>query len=546
MKQFFKFVFASMLGFILATLFVFIISFVFFAAVISGLESKTPEIKANSVLHMTFTEPVIERSSNNPFKNLEFFPFASKSKLGLNDILNNLDKAAKDDNIKGIFLDLSDVNSGTSALKEIRDAMLVFKNSGKFIIAYGDFYSQGAYYLASVADEIYLNPIGLLEFKGLAATVTFFKGTLDKLEIEPQVIKHGKYKSAAESFVEKEMSPESKEQIAAIVDDIYDTFLNDISKSRNIEVGELRNIADQLLLQVTDDAVKYRFVDGLKYYDEILAILKERSGIDADKELQLAEMIKYTDVPKKHEDGISRDRIAVIYAIGNIVDGEDDDDEIIASKNVAKTIREAREDENVKAIVLRVNSPGGSAIASDVILREIKLAKQSKPVVVSMSNVAASGGYYISCAADVIVAQPNTITGSIGVIGLLMNGKKLLNNKLGVTLDTYKTGSYADIGSFGRPVTEYERKVILVMIDDIYQKFINHVAEGRNLDVAFVDSIAQGRVWSGIDAMQLGLVDTLGGVDVAINIAAQKAGLEKYRIKELPEQKDPFEVILKE
>ncbi|MGI8893945.1 MAG: signal peptide peptidase SppA [Bacteroidia bacterium] len=546
MKQFFKFVFASMLGFILATLFVFIISFVFFAAVISGLESKTPEIKANSVLHMTFTEPVIERSSNNPFKNLQFFPFASKSKLGLNDILNNLDKAAKDDNIKGIFLDLSDVNSGTSALKEIRDAMLVFKNSGKFIIAYGDFYSQGAYYLASVADEIYLNPIGLLEFKGLAATVTFFKGTLDKLEIEPQVIKHGKYKSAAESFVEKEMSPESKEQIAAIVDDIYDTFLNDISKSRNIEVGELRNIADQLLLQVTDDAVKYRFVDGLKYYDETLAILKERSGIDADKELQLAEMIKYTDVPKKREEGISRDRIAVIYAIGNIVDGEDDDDEIIASKNVAKTIREAREDENVKAIVLRVNSPGGSAIASDVILREIKLAKQSKPVVVSMSNVAASGGYYISCAADVIVAQPNTITGSIGVIGLLMNGKKLLNNKLGVTLDTYKTGSYADIGSFGRPVTEYERKVILVMIDDIYQKFINHVAEGRNLDVAFVDSIAQGRVWSGIDAMQLGLVDTLGGVDVAINIAAQKAGLEKYRIKELPEQKDPFEVILKE
>lgn len=546
MKQFFKFVFASMLGFVLAFFVFFIIGFIMIAAIVSGLESKAPQIKSNSVLHITFTEPVIERTSNNPFKNLQMFPFASKSKLGLNDILANLDKASKDDNIKGIFLDLSDINSGTSALKEIRDAMLIFKNSGKFIVAYGDYYSQGAYYLASVADEVYLNPIGQVEWKGLAATLTFFKGTLEKLEIEPQVIKHGKYKSAAESFVEKEMSPENREQIKAIVDDVYDSFLFDISASRNIEVAELKNIADQLLLQVTDDAVKYKFVDGVKYYDEILALLKEKSGIEEDEELQLAEMKKYTDVPKKREEGTGRDRIAVIYAQGNIVDGEDDDEEIIASKNVAKIIRDAREDDHVKAIVLRINSPGGSAIASDVILREVKLAKQKKPIVVSMSNVAASGGYYIACAADVIVAQPNTITGSIGVIGLLLNGKNMLNNKLGVTLDTYKTGSYSDIGSFGRQLTDYERKVILVMIDDIYQKFINHVAEGRNMDVAFVDSIGQGRVWSGADALQLGLVDTLGGLDVAINIAAQRAGIDKYRLKELPEQKDPLEMIMKE
>jgi protease IV len=546
MKQFFKFVFASMLGFILAFFVFFIIGFIIIAAVVSGLESKAPEIKSNSVLHVTFTEPVIERSSKNPFKNFQMFPFASRSKLGLNDILSNIDKAAKDDNIKGIFLDLSDINSGSSALKEMRDALQVFKNSGKFIVAYGDYYSQGAYYLASVADEVYLNPVGMVEFKGLTATLIFFKGTLDKLEIEPQVIKHGKYKSAAESFIEKEMSPENREQIAAIVDDIYDTFLADISTSRNIEIVQLRKVADQLLLQVTEDAMRYNFVDGLKFYDEILSILKEKSGTDEDKELQLAEMKKYTDVPRKKGEGVSRDRIAVIYAQGNIVDGEDDQEEIIASKNVAKLIRDVRNDDHVKAVVIRVNSPGGSAIASDVILREVKLTKLKKPVVVSMSDVAASGGYYISCAADVIVAQPNTITGSIGVIGLLLNGKKMLNNKLGVTLDTYKTGAYSDIGSFGRQITEYERKVILVMIDDIYQKFINHVAEGRNLDIAFVDSIGQGRVWSGADALRLGLVDTLGGIDVAINIAAQRAGIEKYRLKELPEQKDPFEMILKE
>lgn len=547
MKQFFKFVFASMLGFVLAFFVFFLIGLIVIGAIVSGLESKAPEIKKNSVLHVTFTEPVIERTSKNPFKNLQFFPLASKSKMGLNDILANIDKASKDDNIKGIFLDLSDINSGTSALKEIRDALVQFRNSGKFIVAYGDYYSQGAYYLASVADEIYLNPVGMLEFKGLAATLTFFKGTLEKLEIEPQVIKHGKYKSAAESFVEKQMSPENREQISAIVDDIYDSFLSDISISRNIEVAQLRNIADQLLIQVTDDAVKYKFVDGLKYYDEVLALLKEKSGTEENNDLELAEMKLYTDVPgKREEGGIAKDRIAVIYAMGSIVDGEDDDEEIIASKNVAKLIRDAREDENVKAIVLRVNSPGGSAIASDVILREVKLTKQQKPVVVSMSNVAASGGYYISCGADVIVAQPNTITGSIGVIGLMLNGQKLLNNKLGVTLDTYKTGSYADIGSFGRALTDYEEKVILVVIDDIYQKFINHVAEGRNLDIAFVDSIGQGRVWSGADALQLGLVDTLGGIDVAINIAAEKAGLDKYRLKELPEQKDPFEMIIKE
>lgn len=542
MKQFFKTVFASFIGTLLASVIFVILIFGIIGAIvaISGAE-KEVEVKENSILVVKFEGPITERSSKNPFQNLGAM-FSKEQAIGLDDILNNIEKAKEDENIKGIYMEITSVPAGIAMVEEIRNKLQEFKNTGKFIIAYSEYYSQAAYYLASIADKIYLNPQGAIDFKGLSAELMFFKNALAKLEVEPQIIRHGKFKSAIEPFILDKMSDENREQTMTYIGSIWNHMVDGISKSRNISAEELNKIADEMLLQKAEDAVKYKLADQLAYKDEILEILKEKTEAKAVDKINSVSIADYTNAkePKKKE--FSKDKIAVIYAVGEIESGEGDD-ENIGSERISKAIREARLDEKVKAIVLRVNSPGGSALASEVMWREVVLAKQAKPVIVSMGNVAASGGYYISCAADTIVAEPNTITGSIGVFGVLFNAQGFMNNKLGITFDTVKTNTHADIGSIYRPLTASERDIIQKSVEHVYDVFITRVADGRKLTKEQVDEIGQGRVWSGVDAKRIGLVDVLGGIETAIEIAAQKAGLENYKIVSLPKQKDPFEEL---
>jgi protease-4 len=436
------------------------------------------------------------------------------------------------------------LQAGSATTEEIRNGLLDFKKSGKFIYSYSEGYSQKAYYLASVADKIFLNPAGSLDFKGLAGQVMFLKGLLGKLEIEPQVIRHGKFKSAVEPLIMDKMSEANKEQTLSFISSMWNQMLKGISESRKISVEELITIADGLKISDPKDALALKMVDKLAYKDQVIDELMAKTGAKENKDLNLMTLGKYSDAPD-NEPKFSKDKIAVIYAIGSI-GGGDGDDQTIGSEKISKTIRKARLDENVKAIVLRVNSPGGSALASDVIWREMALAKIAKPVVVSMGDVAASGGYYIACGASKIIASPNTITGSIGVFGIVPNMQKFFNNKLGITFDEVKTNAYADYISGIRPMTESERKFLTRDIETIYATFIGHVAEGRGMTAAQVDSIGQGRVWSGADAKRIGLIDDFGGLDFAIKTAAKLAKLEKYRITELPEQKDPFTMIMEE
>lgn len=542
MKQFFKTVFASLLGTLLASvIFVFlIIGLIGAIAAISGSE-KEVEVKENSILVVKFEGPITDRSSKNPFKNLGAM-FSKEEAIGLDDILNNIEKAKDDENIKGIYMEINSVPAGIAMVEEIRTKLLEFKNTGKFILAYSEYYTQGAYYLASVADKIYLNPQGAIDFKGLSAELMFFKNALAKLEIEPQIIRHGKFKSAIEPFILEKMSDENREQTMTYIGSIWNHMVEEISKSRNISAEELNKIADEMLLQKAEDAVKYKFADQLAYKDEILEILKEKTEAKAVDKINSVSIADYTNAIDKKKKDFTKDKIAVIYAVGEI-DGGEGDDEKIGSERISKAIREARLDEKVKAIVLRVNSPGGSALASEVMWREVVLAKQVKPVIVSMGNVAASGGYYISCAADTIVAEPNTITGSIGVFGVLFNAQGFMNNKIGITFDTVKTNMHADFGSINRPLMASERDIIQKSVEHVYDVFITRVAEGRNLTKEQVDEIGQGRVWSGVDAKRIGLVDVLGGLETAIEIAAQKAGLENYKLLSLPKQKDPLEEL---
>lgn len=532
--------FASMLGVVL--LFV-IIFFALMGIISMSMQKEKVTLKEKSILRINFSMPIKDRSSDNPFENLDITSFKTSTQPGLIDMVREIENAASDKNISGIFIDVAQVRSGYASLEELRNALIEFKKSKKFIIAYAEYYSAGAYYLASTADKIYMHPEGLIDFKGQAAQLMFIKGTLDKLEIEPQVIRHGKFKSAVEPYILDKMSDENRQQIGTLINDLWNNMLNQIAASRSIEPSELEIIADSFASQNAKRSLELKLIDGIAYYDEVDKVLHEKSGTAGSDKLNFISLKKYKDAPDADEKKYTKDKIAVIYAQGDIVDGKGEDDEV-GSEPVAEAIRKARLDKNVKAIVLRINSPGGSAMASDVIWRETVLAKKEKPFIVSMGDLAASGGYYVSCAADTIVAQPGTITGSIGVFGLILNYKNLLNNKLGITFDTYKTGPYSDLGTPTRPLTAAERNIIQNMIEEIYGTFIKHVSEGRNISVADVDSIGQGRVWSAISAKQLKLVDVFGGLNDAIKIAAKKAGLDNYKLRELPEQKEPLEKLL--
>ena len=545
MKQFFKFMFASMLGTILTLGVVFLLLIGIIVSAVSFSSKEEVIVSENTILHIKLEGMVTDRSFDNPIQGFDFNAMKNKYEPGLNEILTNLKKAKTDPNIKGIYLDLGDVPAGISLLEEIRNGLLDFKKSGKFIYSYSEMYSQKAYYLASISDKIYLNKEGGIDFHGLAAEIMFFKGLLQKLDVDVQIIRHGKFKSAIEPFMLDKMSDANREQTRMFVGSIWNHIVNNISVSRKIDVAQLQNIADSMLVQTAEDAVKYKFVDQLVYKDEMIDALKSKLGIETKDEIQYVTLSKYKDA-KTVDSKIkfSKNKIAIVYAVGAIEGGEGDD-LTIGSERISEAIRQARNDSNVKAIVLRVNSPGGDALASEVIWREVALAKKTKPIVVSMGDYAASGGYYIACAANKIIASPTTITGSIGVFGMIPNLQKLFNNKLGITIDTVMTNKNAISISGNRPLSSYQEKVIQNQIERIYATFIGHVADGRKMTVSQVDSIGQGRVWSGFDAKRIGLIDDFGGMDKAIEEAVKLAKLSEYKVIEYPIQKDFFQQIIK-
>jgi len=544
MKQFFKFVLATIVGLIITTIIICVIGFII---VLSAGDDKGVHVDANSVLHITFNKSIPERTPYNPFKDIPFLGLDENTDIGLNDILADIKKAKTDDNIKGIFLDESYVESQQATVEEIRNALIDFKKSGKFVIAYAEVYTQSFYYLASVADKVYINPKGIFEFKGFSSQITFLKGALDKLGIEAQIIKVGTYKSAVEPLFLTKLSDANRMQVTSYLGSLYDHFLTNIGKSRNISKDSLFNYANNLTIQYSEDALKYRLVDGLKYKDEILDELKARTGTDKKANVASVELGDYAksdddDDNKDEKKSSSGSRIAIIYASGEITGGNGDDN-TIGSENISAAIRKARLDNKIKAIVLRVNSPGGSSLASDVIWREVMLTKKAKPIIVSMGDLAASGGYYISCAADSIFAEPNTITGSIGIFAILPNMQKLFNDKLGITFDGVTTGKYADLGDISRPLTADERAILQNQVNHGYDDFTKAVAAGRHKTQAYINSIGQGRVWTGEQAIKIGLVDRLGNINDAIASASKMAKLKEYKIVEYPEQKSKLDKL---
>jgi protease-4 len=535
MRSFFKIFFAMLLAFI-----VFAIIGGIMLAIMVG-KAVSPEavtISPNGVLVLETSQAYSEKEILNPLASV--LHQGPKSSPGLYDVVRLIRHAETDDNIKGIYLKADNNANGFATNEEIRNALLRFKQSGKFIYAYGEVMDQKSYYMASLADKVYVHPKGGLEFSGFFTQLTFLKGTLEKLEIQPQIFYDGRFKSATEPLRETQMTVANRIQTNAYLGELYANFLKNIGASRKIDTATLHRYANEGLIQEATDAVKYKLVDGLKYNDQVMDEIKSRLALEGDKNINFVSLSDYesaTDVTTgKGEDS----KIALIYAEGDIVGGDTEKETSISSGYFLKLIRKARQDKDIKAIVFRVNSPGGSALASESIWRELILAKKSKPVVVSMGDYAASGGYYISCMADSVFAQPNTLTGSIGVFAVLPNLQGFFKNKLGVTFDGVKTAQYADLGNTSRPLTEIEKKFIQNSVDSIYSTFKGRVVEGRKLSGAIVDSIAQGRVWSGVQAKQLGLVDRIGGIDDALKCAAKLAKISSYRLKEYPEAQPPF------
>lgn len=543
MKRFFKYLLTIFLGSLISCALLFLIFIITISALAS--KSKKPiELKSNSVYLMKLDRPIQERAPENIFNYLDIFPEAQTATLGLNDIIENIEKAKHDSHIKGIVLNLSYIQAGMATTSAIRNALENFKASGKFIIAYGDYYDKKAYLLASVADKVYMNPMGVLEFMGIKSEISFFKGLFDKLEIEPTVFRVGKFKSYGERYDSKKLSPENKKQIDTYVNGIWQTMLNEISISRGISIENLNTIASNMDTDIPEKTVTNKLIDSLVYWDQVVDIIKTECNISLTSKLHLLSHKNLTSVPeiRKHR-GFVKEKIAVVYAWGNVQMGKGDEGNIGADR-IAKTIRKARKDSSVKAVVLRVNSGGGSALASEIIWREMDLTSKVKPVVASMGDVAASGGYYILAPAQYVMANPYTITGSIGVIGILYNAQDFFNNKLGITHEVVKTNPHADFGSVFRPMEAAEQKSMNNMLSVIYHSFVGHVADARNMTFNDVNEIAQGRVWLANDALNNNLIDGLGNLNDAIAKAAELAEIEKYRVVEWPHMKEPLENLL--
>lgn len=530
MKQFLKFTLATIVGIFLATV---IGSFIFFGILnsIASSANKPVKLEANSVYELKMEGMLVDRSEDDPFSAAmqEVFGQSSMNVIGLDDVLANIEKAKNDPNILGIYLKGGILQGGFASMKEIRDALIDFKTSDKFIIAYADTYTQSNYYLASVADKVLVNPYGVVDFKGISAEVLFLKNTLDKIGVEMQIVKVGTYKSAVEPFINTSMSDANREQVTAYTSSLWSTMLDGISASRGISKEQLNSYADEMMmLQQSEKLVQYKLADSLVYIDEVEGILKSYAS-----DYKLVKHSNLSKVPDNKK--FSKSKIGVIYAVGGIDDPMGSDG--IVSDKLVETIDKAAKDETVKAVVLRVSSPGGSAYGSEQIWRALMKLKEKKPLVVSMGDYAASGGYYIACMADTIVAQPNTITGSIGIFGMIPNIEGL-NNKLGLKYDGVKTNKMSDAIGINRAFRPEERALMQNYINSGYELFVKRCADGRGMSVDAIQAIAEGRVWTGEAALNNGLVDVLGGIDEAVNIAAEMVDLTEYQIREFPAKED--------
>lgn len=544
MVKFLKYTLATFAGGIVAAIVLFFLGFAILMGIAASGE-KEVKIKENTILLLELDGPIVERTADDPFAEAFAEVTGGQVPQGLNKILSNIKKAKRDENISGIVLESGLMSAGYATIEEIRNALIDFKESGKFIYCFAPIYTQKAYYLASVADKVYLNPGGMLEFKGLFSQRMFFKGTLEKLGIEMQVFKHGKFKSAVEPFIREDMSEPARLQTETYINSMWNHLVSKISESRGVSVEDLQAIADKMpMFRNQKELMESGLIDGLKYKDEVLSELKKVTETDEADDLRAVKGRKYAKVYVPSETkGIIRDKIAIIYAEGEI-DGTDSN-QGINSKKISKAIRKARRDSSIKAIVFRVNSPGGSALGSEIIWREVKLARETKPFIVSMGDLAASGGYYISCEADAIIAHPTTLTGSIGIFGMIPNTEGL-TKKIGLSFDGVKTNEFADMPSLNRPFRKEEKELLQAYIELGYDTFITRCADGRKTTKEEIDEVGQGRVWSGENATGINLVDKLGGINDALALAKEKAGLDKYRVVELPEIPDPLEQLIKE
>lgn len=541
MKSFLKTMLASTLGSLLALGLIFLIAMGMIAAVVAGIGAQEVVVKDNSVLTIDLESPIFDREIEDPFASVLM---SEQTGMALRDMLTAIKAAKEDDKIKGIVMRSMYSPNSYTMLGELRAALIDFKTSGKFIYAHVETMEEHAYYIYSIADHVSMHPTGDFLFNGTTYSVAYLKGMFDKLGIEVDLIRHGKYKAAGEPLISEQMSAENREQIASFTGDIYTTYMEQIAISKNIATERLMQISSNLEVQSAETAVKLGLIDSLLFADEFEAMLKSKLELPENKEVKYLSLEDYYSTIASNNKEKAKDKIAIVYGIGEIISGEGGNEQM-GSDEMVKALKKARKDSTIKAVVLRINSPGGSALASDIIWREVVLTKATKPVIVSMGDVAASGGYYIAAPADRIVVQPTTITGSIGVFGALFNAQELMNKKLGIRIEKVNQGEFADIGSPDRPLKPGERAIIQNMVDRIYDDFITRVAEGRNMSKANVDAIAEGRVWAGKSAIKIGLADTLGGFEDAIAIAAQYANLDEYHIIELPRQKSPIEQFFK-
>lgn len=544
---------AVIVGVIIVHVFYCLIFMLICLSAASGSSSDV-SVKDNSVLKISLTADMPDKVTDG--MSFDYMSMSPVKQIGLNDALKSIEKAKTDDRIKGIYLDMDGASAGTATIEELRNKLIEFKESGKFIISYATAYSQFGYYLASVADEVYVNPQGGMSWQGMCSQIMFYKNVLEKLGVEMQVFRHGQFKSAVEPYICDKMSPANRKQYSVLLNSIWGRVCKGISEARGISVEDLNMYADSLSLRKAQDAVDLKFADAIKYYDEVIDELKAKSGFDGKDKDMFIDLEKYAkvSVPSVKENK-SKNEVAVLFAEGEIVDGNGGKGQMGGDK-IAEELRKIRENDDVKAVVLRVNSPGGSGLASEVMWREIQKVKQAgKPIVVSMGNLAASGGYYISCSADYIYAQPTTLTGSIGVFGMFPNLQGLVTDKIGLTIDTVCTNAHADFGSTMRPVTEMEYNYVQQSIEDFYDTFLTRVFDGRKgkgaeghvlSEKALVDSIGQGRVWAGADAIEIGLVDELGSLNDAVKKAVELANIPDYKIVEYPAKKEWYEDLVEQ
>lgn len=541
MKDFLKFTLATITGIIVSSVILFFLSIMVLFSMASSSESET-QVRKNSVMMLNLNGTLNERSQEIPF---DFLMGNEYKSYGMDDILASIKKAKEHEDIKGIYLEATSLNAGVAACQEIRNALKEFKTSGKFIVAYSDNYTQGLYYLSSVADKVLMNPQGMIEWNGLSSTPVFFKDLLEKIGVEMQIFKVGTYKSAVEPFISTEMSPANREQINAYLTSIWGQITSDVAESRNVSVEALNTIADRMLMfHPAEESVKCGLVDTLIYKNDVQSYLKTMVGIDKDDSMPVLGLQDMINVKKNVPKDKSGNIIAVYYAYGDICNSASSDinEQSIDATKVIKDLQRLKENKDVKAVVLRVNSPGGSAFASEQIWYAVSELKKEKPVIVSMGDYAASGGYYISCNADTIVAEPTTLTGSIGIFGMFPNAKGL-TDKIGLDFDVVKTNQYADFGMLNRPMNDGEKGLMQMYVNNGYDLFLTRCSEGRGISKEELDKIAQGRVWTGSKAKELGLVDELGGLDKALEIAIAKAGVDAYTVMNYPAKKSFFDIL---